>query len=300
MKWQITIARPPDYKASQCFQEVAETLMYGLRRMGETANIGLNVLAPGARHILLGAHLLGVRQHALTPAGSILYNFEPFTTKEDRPSLLQRYVDLARRMRVWDYSPANLAEWKRARVTAKVVPIGYVPEIRKVFADFKFPDDKLSDREPPEQHIDVLFYGALNPRRQAVLEGLKHAGLTVTHLEGIYGVARDDMIARAKVVLNLHFYESRGGASSGVNSSIFEMVRVSYLMANGVAVVTEDSVDIPDDLRPGLAVVPYGALVQTCRGIVNSPERRRDLERTAFECFRRRPEEEILRAAIAA
>jgi hypothetical protein len=292
MKWQITIAQPPGYAASECFREVAETLLHGLRRMGETASIGLNILSPGARHILLGAHLLGVRQCAMTPGGSILYNLEPFTTKEDRPSLLQRYVDLARRMRVWDYSSANLAEWQRARVTAKVVPIGYVPEIRKVFPLFEGSEDDAV--EFPEKDIDVLFYGATNARRQAVLEGLSHAGLSVTHFTDVYGHSRDSAIARAKVVLNMHFYESRG-----VNSSIFEMVRVSYLMANGVAVVTEESVDIPDDLRPGLAVVPYGALVETCRGIVNSVERRRELERTAFECFRRHPEEEILKAAIA-
>lgn len=109
------------------------------------------------------------------------------------------------------------------------------------------------------------------------------------HFTDVYGDSRDGAIARAKVVLNLHFYESR----------IFEIVRVSYLTANGVAVVTEDSVDIPEDLRRGLAIVPYGALVEACRGIVDSPERRRELERTGFACFSQRREEEILRAVIA-
>ena len=49
------------------------------------------------------------------------------------------------------------------------------------------------------------------------------------HPFNAYGGKRDALIARAKVVLNIHYYAAQ----------VFEIVRVSYLLANSKAVVTE-------------------------------------------------------------
>jgi hypothetical protein len=115
-------------------------------------------------------------------------------------------------------------------------------------------------------------------------------GLKVESVFGVYGLKRDALIGRAKLVLNLHYYEAK----------LFEIVRVSYLMANGIPVVTEESPDIPEDLRPGLAIAPYEKLAETCKDLVNDLARRVELGRKAFECFSKRDEGEILRKALAA
>jgi hypothetical protein len=176
---------------------------------------------------------------------------------------------------VWDYSERNAAEWAKRGIAAKVVPIGYVPELRKITPAAR-PD------------IDVLFYGSRNSRRRQVLAQIQDCGLSISTLFGEYGALRDGRIARAKVALNLHFYEAK----------LFEIVRVSYLMANGIAVVTEESPDIPDDLRPGLAIAPYEKLAETCKALIAEPDRREELGRKAFECFSQHSESDILRKAL--
>ena len=46
---------------------------------------------------------------------------------------------------------------------------------------------------------------------------------------GVYGKERDDLIAKSKLILNMHMY----------NSKIFEIVRVFYLLSNSIPVITE-------------------------------------------------------------
>ena len=137
---------------------------------------------------------------------------------------------------VWDYSVRNMERLRPIGVTRSVhVPIGYVPELSRI--------DAAAD-----QNIDVLFYGLVEQRRGRVLKALMDAGLTVKVLQGVYGAERDKYIARSKVVLNMHLYEAR----------IFEVARVSYLLANAKAVVSEcgEHTEIEDGFRDAL----YAAL----------------------------------------
>ena len=120
---------------------------------------------------------------------------------------------------MWD-SLRNIEKWKAMnRLHAPShVPLGYVPELSQIKAS-------------QAQDIDVLFYGSLNERRTAILIALKNAGLKVHTVFGVYGKQRDEVIARCKVVLNIHFYETR----------VFEFVRIAYLLANSKAGVSECS-----------------------------------------------------------
>ena len=87
---------------------------------------------------------------------------------------------------------------------------------------------------------------------------------------------RDALIARSKVVLNMHYYEP----------GEFESVRVSYLWANRKCVVTEKF------------DVLYQALVPQCRFFVKHDYDREREERIAFEVFSQRSEVDILREAL--
>ena len=138
--------------------------------------------------------------------------------------------------------------------------------------------------------IDVLFYGSLNPRRQAILEELQRRGLKVTTLTGCYGEARDRYIARSKVVLNLHFYESK----------VFEIVRVSYLLSNFKAVVAESGAgtSIEPDLLQAVRAVPYDGLVEACVQLVQDDAARRELAQRGHAVFSARPAEPALAAAL--
>lgn len=256
---------PPSHAHFGTFDEVAETVRYGLKTLAAT-----NLILPD-RTIVVGAHLLPWSRQ--TDDRLILYNFE----QREAPTLNTSVLDLFQRHEVWDYSPANVAWLATRGVRAKYVPIGYVPELRRI-------------EKAAAPDIDVLFYGLVNARRRRILDGLRAAGLVVHEVVNCYGGIRDHLIARSKVVLNMHFYDA----------GIFEMVRCSYLFANAVCVVSEESVDIPPELVHQLSFVPYDRLVDACVHVVRNctDEEKRTLAARAHIAFRECNEAEILREAI--
>jgi SAM-dependent methyltransferase len=273
-KFQITLVRPDRFPHTEAFREVAETLQCGLRSIGHSAEIRENVCDASATNIVLGAHLLSAQQVLALPDRSVLYNLEQLGW----PNLPQQFYEAARRHQVWDYSPINIAKWKAMDCVRSpiLVPLGYVPELTRIVPSHV-------------QDIDVLFYGSLNERRSNVIQGLRDAGVKVQTSFGVYGKERDELIARSKIVLNVHFYEAK----------IFEIVRVSYLLANSKAVVTEYSSDSYDiGLSDAVACCPYDALVETCLSLLQDEPKRRQLQSNGFRWFSQQKESEILSTAL--
>lgn len=268
-RFQIVIVRPAGYPHSDAFNEVAETLMYGLQELGHDAKIGSNFFSAIRWNIVLGAHLL---PGAVLPERSIIYNLEahdsPFFEKAQR---------IMGKVAWWDYSHANVAALTQVcRPYVFHVPIGYMPQMTRIASR--------------EQDIDVLLYGSMNVRRLSVLESCKEVGLRTHAVFNIYGRERDELISRSKVVLNVHFYESR----------IFEVVRCSYLMANSKCVVSEESHEVPRALFPGVLHVEYAGLAETCRVMVKEELARKAQEKLALETMRQVDESAILQGALGA
>lgn len=274
-RFHITLVRPDGFLHAEAFREVAETLQFGLRSLGHTAEVGDNSLDPAATNVLLGGHLLEPQDAQIIPAGSILYNLEQL----GGPSLPKHFYEVARRCQVWDYSLNNIKMWNVMRCACPPVhvPVGYVPELSRI-------------RSAPAQDIDVLFYGSLNERRSQVVQALRDAGANVHTVFGVYGKQRDELIARSKVVLNVHFYDAK----------IFEIVRVSYLLANSKAVVTECSLDteIETGLADSVLSCTYDSLVEGCLSLLRNEQERRKLEARGFQWFCQRKESEILSKAL--
>lgn len=274
-KFQVTLIRPQGYLHTEAFREIAETLQFGLRSLGHTATIAENVIDRNATNLLLGAHLLSPSDARLLPPGSIIYNLEQL----GGPQLQPAYYELARRHQIWDYDPRNIEKWKSlgCASTPVHVPIGYVPELTRI-------------TPAPTQDIDLLFYGSLNERRNRILNLLRDCGLKVHAVFGVYGRERDELIARSKIVLNVHFYEAK----------VFEIVRVSYLLANSKAVVTECSADTA--MEPGLKdcilALPYDRLVEGCCSLLQNDDERRKLQTRGFHWLSQRKESLILNNAL--
>jgi len=136
----------------------------------------------------------------------------------------------------------------------------------------------------------VLFYGAVNERRRDILIAIQQAGLRVHAPFGVYGAERDALIARAKVVLNIHAHPTK----------VLEVVRISYLLANRKAVVTELDADseLEPDIFAAVAGVPYDRLLAECRRLVADADERQELEDRGYAIFQRRDLVPILRRAI--
>ncbi|MBI2307765.1 MAG: methyltransferase domain-containing protein [Rhodocyclales bacterium] len=269
--WRVVLIQPPAYEHSGALAELAETLLYGLHGLGMEVDLALNECSPTGGNIVLGAHLLDEREMAALPGDAVIYNSEQID--EGSTWIGRPYVELLRSRPVWDYSRQNLERLRFLGVAGGTfVPVGYVPQLTRI------------PRE--EEDIDVLFYGCINERRKKILEGLIERGLRIEFLSGVYREPRDHLIARAKVVLNLHYYDA----------NVFEIVRVSYLLANEKAVVAEcgDTTDIDEDMRDAVRGVPYEQLVDACVELVDDAKQRANLARRGFEAFARRSERDIL------
>jgi len=270
----IVQIRPPGYVHADAVTELAQTTYHGLRRLGLPVRFDA-ALRESERQIVFGAHLLDAPAAASLGPEAIIYNTEQMTAES--PWLGSTYLELLRNHRVWDYSRQNVFRLRALGVAdALHVPVAFVPELVRI--------------APAAEDIDVLFYGSTNPRRQYVLDELSRCGLKVVHLFGKYGMERDQAIARAKVVLSIHFYESK----------IFEIVRTSYLLSNFKAVVAECGPDteVEQDVRDAVRGVPYAELVDACVALARDTTRRRALGERGHRLFAARRAENILAAAL--
>ncbi len=259
--------------------EVIETVRWGLAALGHEVTVGNNSFRAAARNVVFGAQVLDVPMLASLPGDTVVYNLEQLarlSAAEVRPSV--RFV--AEHFEVWDYDRLNLPAWQAvgARSAPKVVPIGWAPTLRRI-----------PRRE--QEDVDVLLYGMPGAARMDVVRRVCGTGLGCVFACGLYGASRDDLIGRAKLVLNVNLYD---------RSRVFEIVRVSYLLANGKAVVSDvfpDSV-INDDLRDAVAFTPQERIAQTCVRLVNDGPARAALADRGRAAFERRDIRDILRRAV--
>ena len=78
-QYQIVIIRPQGYVHSEAFSEIAETLVYALRKMSKTVTLDENNLNKNAVNIILGANLIKEEDVPNIPPNAIIYNFEQLT-----------------------------------------------------------------------------------------------------------------------------------------------------------------------------------------------------------------------------
>lgn len=279
MRFAVATMAAPGYNHSAIFAEVAMSLDSALRELGHDSVLTSRLDLDDRYTIVLQPHLLasyGVQP----PRKTILYNLEPLAQPDHLVRwLMPDLLDLFRRYPVWDYSHANI-EWLTSceRVPQSCyVPIGYVPELTRI--------------APAPEDIDILFYGSVSDRRQEILDRLRTRGFRVEALFGTYGEIRDSWIARSKIVLNVHSYDAQP----------FQIVRISYLLANQRAVVSESRADPAEerDLESGIAFADYDDLVDRCAELLGDDQARCELAERGFTAFSARSQADILRSILA-
>lgn len=209
---------------AHAFDEVAEMLVASLADLSHDVEFGINEPSTSRLNIFLGCNLL-------RPSAALFkYDYIAFQSEqlfEGSPwwKLGNLHPILQRAKAVWDYSPANIEFLSSKGIPAAHLPIGFHPVLQRIRKPI----------EPPEH--DVLFYGSRNERRNTILAGVSAlpSQPVVTALFGAYGKQRDAQIARARINMNIHYYEAM----------VFEAVRVSYLLNNGAFTISESSPAYP-------------------------------------------------------
>lgn len=256
----------PSYPHSACFEDQAKALRDALRALGhELAPFGPD----RGRLILFGTQSGFPVESAISynsvPDDAIIFNAEQMTAFDnDVKKQMLNFERWARHV-IWDYSSLN-AQMLRDAGAKHVVhcPLGYIESMKTI--------------EPVEEDIEVLFYGSMNVRRAQIIDKLVVSGLQVEHLFGVYGKERDAVIARAKVVLNLHHYDN----------AVFEIFRVSHLVANKKCVVSEGGgkdLELEKMARRITDLVSLDDLADACKELVENDDLRRGLAEKAHETF---------------
>lgn len=276
--YNVCVIRPPGYIWSSVFQELAELISYSLEDLGFNAPISENRMNKTATNILLGAHLLPLAAIERIPMNSIIFNTEQLGVGPRKWN--HKVLTLMAKCPSWDYSIDNILKLQRIGVRS--------PQW------FKIPYHDKLNRIPvcAEKDIDVLFYGGVNPVRGRILDGLKDRGLRVTHLSGVFGAERDACIARSKIVLNLHQYDTK----------ILEMIRIHYLMNNSKVVLTQydnDSVG-GEAYKAGLVLAPYDQLVDRAVELLQSSEELKYHEGAALATLQKIKAQESMRETLTA
>ncbi|PGS25191.1 DNA-binding protein [Bacillus cereus] len=249
------------------FIDVARSLKWRLEQEGNTAIISETILENVKNTIVFGAHTFAHNPNLL-PNNAIIYNLEQLY--EGSPYAHPLYLMLLKDKEIWDYSKQNI-EWLKQKGVGKEikhVEMNYAPtlEIKKE----AFEDGITED-------IDILFIGALNPRRQAIFDQLKAVAphLNIVFKNNAWGIVRNELIARSKIILNIHFYLS----------GILETPRVSYAVANKKFIISENSNPEDEKEWPGIVFTPYEKMIESIMKYIALPEERIQLAEKAYNHF---------------
>ncbi len=268
MRYNICIIQPNQYIHSLAFMELGELLLYSLQDLGFQAQLQFNQIDPDARNILIGCHLLDTKFIQIVPKSTVILNTEQIYA--DSTDWNGPIFEWTKHFETWDYSERNIFKFKELGIgLARHLKIGFQKELARI-------------PKAEAQDIDVLFYGSMNERRLTIINDLKTAGLKVHTVRGVYGSDRDELISRAKLVLNHHYYQSQ----------IFEIIRVFYLLTNSIAVVGEVNPNSSIDpiYLDGIFPSPYENLTSACIQLIQDDALRKQLENKAFETISQYPQ----------
>jgi hypothetical protein len=260
-------------------REIIETVQWGLINLGHEVTYAVNQFRNDVVNIVFGAQALGIPALQALPQGTIVYNLEQIAGYEPE-ELRESLTYCAHNFTVWDYSEFNLPTWTAMNPKTPIVhvPIGYAPILSRI-------------EKPADQDIEVLFYGGPGGNRLRIFYDLCQKLVRAVFVHGLYGASRDSLIARSKLVLNVNQHP---------RTNVFEMARVSYLLSNRKAVVSDFSYStkIEYDLNDVIVLAATDRVVEECLQLLADDARRTKLEESGYEFMTKRDIRGFLSVAI--
>jgi hypothetical protein len=127
---------------------------------------------------------------------------------------------------IWTFSDYNVHIMNNAGITkARLIKLEPSDEYREQIISYN-PDNTYD--------YDVCFFGWMRERRYNMIHQLQIRGLRVTFGQDHWGETRDRIIAKSKVMVNVHYAE---------DFKCFEQIRCFPWMCTGKIVVSETSYD---------------------------------------------------------
>lgn len=270
----------PHWPRPFVFTEIALCLRDQVRAAGFEAEHLVNEIDPdGVSIVFVPTDQWREAVAKLDPARTVLFNMEQLGS--DSPWSRGDYMASLAGWTVADYHTANVETLRRANPGQRVQEIPVVPGDSVVFA-------RDADRAP---EVDVLFFGSENERRTRVFEQLRAAGLSVEVVGGAYAWELTPALQRARLVLHVHYYETR----------LFPVARMLQPVASGVPVVCETSAcpALNDWSGSGIVFADYDRLAQACVELLARPAQQLEAVRRNLRHARRVDTGTPLRELIA-
>ena len=238
----------------QIYDDLIAALRGSLIDLGHTCTVTKNQFVPGSVNILVGSTIFASKYDRLREklAGKpyIVYQLEQL---DDHVGLLPEWSEYWSLLRnataIWDYSPAGV-DYLRSKGMENVfhLPPGFHRDL-ETFRPCDKPD------------IDVLFIGSSHPRRDKITADLRGRGLKTVALSRAFAEVRTRHLSRARIVLNIHAWD---------DIRPLETVRLSYLLANRVFVISESADHNP--YGGGVVYAPYDKLADACAHYAREPD----------------------------
>ena len=267
----ICIIKPNNYIHSLAYLEIAELLHYSVLELNQNSKISYNFIDinPKVKNIIFGAHLLNDDMINSIPSNTIIFNTEQI---ESINEIWKRRILLlaSKGIVFWDYSNHNLdLLLTKLNVKGRLFEIGFQKNLQRI---------KMNDNK----EVDVLFYGSLNNRREKIINNLLKKNVKVKCLFGVYGKDRDDWIGKSKIVLNLHYYESK----------IFEIVRIFYLLTNAIPIVSEvdENTKLNNNYLKGIKGSNYEDVEKNILSLLENEKERKLIGLNGFNIIKKYPQ----------
>ena len=271
------------------YQELGETLVWGLAEIGYDVSLSINTLRPNIRNIVFRGDDFPISDIETFPSDTIMYNLEQsyemfsYIERPESKDMAYRrdlHIHIRKNFEVWDYSHRNISAMLTvdSKMPVKYVPIGFAPILQRI-------------ERPQIQDIDVLIYGMPHDYRLEVFKKLSENWLRCLFVSGLYGHARDELIGRSKIILNL---------TSHGPESIYPIVRASYLLANRKLVISElcPKLQIEMDIYNAVKFCSTEVMPLFCQYWLSNDSERLDAENKGFDIMARRDIRSILSAAL--
>jgi len=188
---------------------IAQSIADELRKLNFSAGITTSVVPTDKLHIILFSFALPE-----LPKNYILYQLEQINKSKYVSDKL--YSDISKSLLTIDYSKENISKYKKNKeeIAYQMMPIqNYIVEY------------------VPEYSYDIMFVGTMNERRKKILDYLSGQGMLVAHTSNTFGDNLYFHIKKARIILNLHYYEN----------AILEVSRLNELLKFNTLIISENS-----------------------------------------------------------
>lgn len=201
----------------------------------------------------------------------IIYNTEPLFLKKGPYDIIDNIKD---GQLLLEFSKRNFEILDNNKLNYIYVPFGYSPAYEK----------NLGNVNTCDKDIDIFFYGATSKRRTNILDNLINLKKYNILYGKYYSEDRDNIIKKSKIILVINNHND-------INTHTNDLFRLSYLMANKVFVIVEETLDIDVDNKLksfGVVICKYDELInESLYWLTQSESKRRNICENIYEMFKK-------------